>query len=230
MGTKVELTTSDEKNISAYVAQPQREPVAGVVVLQEIFGVTKHIQKVADGYAQAGFTAIAPALFDRAEPGLDLNYDDAGMKKGISIALALDVNDTLKDIQAAIAYLHKSGLKKVGVVGFCWGGTLAWLANTRLKINASVSYYGGRISQYAAEQPGAPAIMHFGEQDAHIPTSEIEAIRAAHPEMEVYMYPAGHAFNRDVGESYNPEAAKLARERTLTFLRETLLVGETRSR
>ena len=196
------------------------------MVIQEIFGVNAHIRSVADGYAQDGFLAVAPAIFDRVERDVDLGYDTSEMQKARSFIPRLDIDKTVLDIAAALDFARKTTGKKVGVAGYCFGGTLAWLAATRLRPDATVGYYGGGIGKYAGENPSAPVMLHFGREDTHIPPEEVEKVHSAHPEVEIYWYDAGHAFNCNPRPSYNPEAARLARERSLAFLKK-FLVGNS---
>jgi carboxymethylenebutenolidase len=225
-GTKlseyVTLNTEDGVEVSAYVAHPEGEPVAGLVVVQEIFGVNQHIRSVADGYARDGFLAVAPALFDRIERGVELGYEGADMQRAMGFIPKLDMQKSLEDVAAAIKFAGIATEKKVGVVGYCYGGTLAWLAAARLHPAVAVGYYGGRTAKYADESLSAPVILHFGKLDAHIPEEEVEKIHAAHPEVEIYWYDAGHGFNCDARASYNKEAAHQARERSLSFLKQHL--------
>jgi len=222
MTESIRLTAADSHELSAYVACPEGEPIAGLVVVQEIFGVNPHIRSVADGYARDGFRAVAPALFDRIERGVELAYEGAGMEKAMTFVPKLDLEKALADVAAAMEFAAHAVGKKVGVVGYCFGGTLAWLAATRLHPAAAVGYYGGRIANYAAETPSAPVMLHFGRQDKHIPAEEVEKIHAAHPDVEIYWYDAGHGFNCDARASYNKEAAQLARQRSLSFLKKYL--------
>jgi carboxymethylenebutenolidase len=223
MGKHVTLTAADGQQLDAYVARPRGEALAGLVVVQEIFGVNAHIRSVADGYAKDGFLAVAPALFDRIQPKVELGYEPSDIQKAMSFAPRVDINKTMLDVAAAIDYATGATHKKVGVVGYCFGGTVAWLAATRLHPAAAVGYYGGRIANYASETPSAPVMLHFGKDDAHIPASAVDQVHAAHPEVEIYWYEhAGHAFNRDIGPGYNPDAAKLARQRSLDFLSKHL--------
>lgn len=223
MGEHVTLTAADGQKFDAYVAHPEGELLAGLVVVQEIFGVNAHIRSVADGYAKDGFLAVAPALFDRIERGVELGYDPPDMQKAMSLIPKIDVEKALLDVGAALDYAAKGTHKKAGIVGYCFGGTMAWLAATRLHPAAAVGYYGGHIANYAAETPSAPVMLHFGKEDAHIPASAVEKVHAAHPEVEIYWYEnAGHAFNRDIGSGYNPEAAREARRRTLDFIKKHL--------
>lgn len=226
MGEHVTLTASDGQKLDAYVAQPEGAPIAGLVVIQEIFGVNAHIRSVTDSFAKDGFLAVAPAMFDRIQPGLELGYEAADREKAMSLVPKISMETSVLDAAAALDYAAKATHKKVGIVGYCYGGTVAWLAATRLRPAAAVGYYGGRIGNFAAETPFAPVMLHFGKDDAHIPASEVEKVKSAHPEVEIYWYEnAGHAFNRDIGPGYNPDAAKLARRRTLDFLKRHLSTG-----
>ncbi len=222
MSESVTLHASDGQALSAYVARPAAQPIAGLIVIQEIFGVNAHIRSVADGYANDGFLAIAPAIFDRIQPGIELGYEGADLQTAMSLMPKLNPEKSVLDIGAAIDYAVKETGKKVGVVGYCYGGSLAWLSATRLHPSAAVGYYGGQIGKYAAENPTCPVMLHFGRQDAHIPPSVAEAVHASHPEVEIFWYDAGHAFNCEPRPSYNAKAAKQARERTLAFLNKHL--------
>lgn len=217
------LRAADGHEFNAYEAESSSPPQHAVVVVQEIFGVNSHIRSVADDYARQGFYAIAPALFDRFERNLELGYGPDGRKKGMQAATQVGLENALKDLQAAIAHAAKTFTnKRVAVVGFCWGGTLAWLAATRLSVGATVGYYGGQIAKFAAEKPTCPVMLHFGEKDAHIPKSEVESIRRQHSELPVFVYDAGHGFNCDQRDSYDQPSAALARQRTLDFLHQNI--------
>lgn len=222
MGERITLRAADGHTLGAYVARPAGEPIAGLVVIQEIFGVNAHIRSVADGYANDGFLAVAPALFDRVERDVELGYEGPDMQKAMSFIPRLDIDKAVIDIGAALDFARKTSGKRCGVIGYCLGGTLAWLAGTRLRPDAVVGYYGGRIGNYAGEKPTAPVMLHFGRKDTHIPAEEVEKVHAAHPEVEIYWYDAGHAFNCEPRPSYNPEAARLARERSVGFLKKHL--------
>jgi carboxymethylenebutenolidase len=213
MGQNVDLTASDGHRLSAYSAMPGSAPRGAIVVIQEIFGVTRHIRAVADQYAAAGFSAIAPALFDRVERGIDVPYTD--MAKGFGYMQALKNENVMLDVQAAIDRVAGTG--KVGVVGYCWGGSMAYLAAARLKVAAAVAYYGGGIDKYLAEKPRCPILFHFGEKDTHIPQSTVEKIKAAVPAGIFFLYPADHGFNCTDRSSFEPKSAKLALDRSLEF-------------
>ena len=193
-----------------------------MIVLQEIFGVNSHIRSVADRYAQEGFLAVAPALFDRVVPGVELEYTDEGRQQGISLAGKLSPEAVLRDIEAAIVHARgavRSG--KVAVVGYCLGGSYAWLSATRLSPDAAVGYYGSKIAAAVGEEPRCPVILHFGRNDKGIPLEQVEKIQAARPGLPVYLYEAGHGFNRDGSPAFVGEAAGLAFSRTLELLRNT---------
>ncbi len=224
MSEHVTLTALDGQMLDAYVARPEGEPLAGLVVVQEIFGVNAHIRGVTDGFARDGFLAVAPAMFDRIEPGVELGYEDADMQRARGFIPKLDLEKALMDVAAAMDFAAQSTGKKVGIVGYCFGGSMAWLAATRLHPAAAVGYYGGLIARHSSENPTAPVMLHFGKNDAHIPESDVETIRTAHPEVEIYSYErASHAFNRDVSPSYSPDAASVARQRTVDFLKKYLV-------
>lgn len=214
----IDLTAADGHGLQAYEALPAGTPRGGIVVVQEIFGVNAHIRGVADGYAAEGYRVIAPALFDRVRPGIELGYTDADIAEGRKIRGQLTFDQALADVAAARKAL---GDGKVGIVGYCWGGTVTWLAAARLPgFAAASSYYGGGIGQFAAEHPRCPTQCHFGEKDHAIPIDEVNAVRNANPAVGIYTYPAGHGFNCDARASFDAPSAKLARERTLAFFRE----------
>ncbi|HEY9568819.1 MAG TPA: dienelactone hydrolase family protein [Thalassobaculum sp.] len=221
MADTLTLTAEDGHKLAAYMAQPEGRPKGGVVVIQEIFGVNAHIRAVADDYAKQGYLAVAPALFDRVRPGIELGYEAADIAEGREIRGKLENDDALLDVAAAADAVKSAG--RIAAVGYCWGGTLAWLAATRLEgFSAVASYYGGGIGGFAAERPHCPVILHFGEQDHAIPMTEVDAVRAAHPELPVHVYPAGHGFNCDHRASFEPKSAEIARERTLAFFSKHL--------
>ncbi len=222
MGQRIELRAADGFGLGAWESTPAGTPKGSVVVIQEIFGVNGHIREVVDGYAEAGYAAVAPQIFDRAEPNVELGYEEADMGRGIELAFQkLQMPNTLADIQAAID--HASAHGRVGVVGYCFGGLLTWLAACELNgVAAASSYYGGGVAGEAQRQPKCPVIMHFGELDAHIPLSDVDKVKAAQPDVPVYVYPADHGFNCDHRGSYDASSADLARQRTLAFFAEHL--------
>lgn len=219
MGTAIRLRASDGHELSAYRADPDGKPRGGVLVIQEIFGINPHVRAVCDDYAREGYAAIAPALFDRVERDVELGYVGEDMRKGVSIVMKLKPGEALQDLQAAADVLAESG--KVGVVGYCYGGTMAWSSAARLeRVAAASCYYGGHIARQLDTKPRVPTQAHFGEQDGSIPLADVEAVRKAHPEVEVFVYPAGHGFNCDARASYHAESAALAKQRTLELFRK----------
>jgi carboxymethylenebutenolidase len=224
MGSHPQFQATDGHSLGAYLARPENPSSAAIVVIQEIFGVNRHIRSVVDDYANNGLTALAPALFDRVQPGLELNYNSADAGRGREIATQIGLDRALLDVAAALSYASQiSGIAKVGVVGFCFGGTLAWLAATRLHPAAAVAYYGAQIAKFAAEQPRCPIMLHFGAKDKHIPASEIQKIEQAHPGLPIFLYEnAGHGFNCDQRPDFESHAAAVARQRTLAFFHSHL--------
>ncbi len=219
MGTNVELTASDGFRLQAYKAAPDGAPRGAVVVVQEIFGVNSHIRSVCDGYAADRYLAIAPAVFDRIKPGIELGYTEADIAEGRRLKGLSPIETALLDVAAARDAVSQAG--KVGIVGYCWGGYVTWMASSRLPgFACAAPYYGGGMIEAIGEQPRCPVMMHFGDKDAVLPVEGIEKLRAAHPKQQVFLYDAGHGFNCDQRGSYNAAAAKLARQRTLDFFRE----------
>ena len=218
MSQQIELVAADGHRLGAYVAAPQGAARGAVVVIQEIFGVNSHIRSVADGYAGEGYLAVAPALFDRLERGLEIGYGDADIQRGIALKGKSPNDKALLDIAAAIAHAQQAGGGKVGSVGYCWGGLLSWLSACSLDgLAAAVCYYGGGMPDQKQLQPRCPVLAHFGRQDHAIPLAGVEAFRAAQPGVELHLYDAGHGFNCDQRGSYDAASAKLARERSLAF-------------
>ena len=218
MGAAIALTSPDGFRLSAYCAEPAGTPRGGLVVVQEIFGVNAHIRSVCDGYAADGYLAVAPALFDRYQRGVDWGYSPEDIARGREVRAQADAAAALMDIVAARDAAAKAG--PVGIVGYCWGGFIAWLAAARVDgFAGAIAYYGGGMPDAAGEQPRCPVLAHFGEQDAMIPVAGVRALAAAHPAMEVHLYAAGHGFNCDQRASFDPAAAAVARERSLAFLR-----------
>ncbi len=215
MGENITLAASDGFELGAYVATPAGAAKGAVVVIQEIFGVNQHIREVTDGYAADGYFAIAPKIFDRIERDIELGYEEADMGRGIDLAFQqLDLATALGDIQTAIN--HASAEGKVGVVGYCFGGLLTWLSACDLDgVAAASSYYGGGVAGQMEKTPKCPVIMHFGELDAHIPMSDVDAVKAAQPDTPVHVYNADHGFNCDHRASYDATAAATAKARTL---------------
>ncbi|MFT7601396.1 MAG: carboxymethylenebutenolidase [Acidimicrobiales bacterium] len=210
----VQLTSADGHTFDAYEAG---DGDRALIVVQEIFGVNPHIRSVTDRAAEAGFRAIAPAFFDRVEKNVELSYEGDDFGAGIGFAGKLDWDNTMADVAAAIEHVRAQGATKVGITGFCWGGTTTWLAAAKSNVDAAVGYYGGGIHSFIAEQPKVPTMLHFGELDAHIPMEGVREVEAAHPGVTVHTYNANHGFHCDARADYDQPSAALAWTRTLDF-------------
>lgn len=211
------LMARDGHKFTAYIAKPAAHARGGVVVVQEIFGLTPHVQRLADSYAAAGYLAVAPALFDRIRRDLVLGTTPPEIERALGYRKQIDAHHAVLDIAAAAAFARHAG--KVAAIGYCWGGLLAWIAAGEVGLGAAVSYYGSGIGQHLSRTPSCPMLLHFGERDASIPLTEIEHIRTAFPQGHYCLYDAGHGFNNeDRPEHYNAAAAVLARTRTNSFL------------
>ena len=226
MGQWIPLDTPAGR-IAAWLAEPAGAARGGLVVVQEIFGANAHIRAVAEGYAADGYVVLAPAFFDPVEPGVELGYDQAGTARGRELVAQLGLDAALQIVAAAAAWLQarlagRGEPTAVGTVGYCWGGTVALLSALRLGL-PSVSYYGARNLPFLEDpqlvaRPRAPVMFHFGQDDPLIPDAAVQAHRQALPGMEVFTYPAGHAFNREVdADAYHAPSAALARQRSLAF-------------
>ncbi len=215
MGGRIQLDSRfDGFRLGAYHAAPPDARRGGLVLIQEIFGVTDHIRELADGYARDGYETIAPAFFDRLEPGFEADYAGDGAARGAAWSQATPWDQVAGDLQAAIDALKPP----VFAVGYCWGGTAAWLAACRSTgLAAASSYYGRRIPELVQETPACPIILHFGRDDASIPMDQVEALHARHPDLPVFLYPAGHGFASDRRRDYHADSARLARLRTLSL-------------
>jgi len=219
MGRDVILATPSGP-VNAWRADPPHGAAAlgAVVVIQEIFGVNAHIRSVADGYAAAGYVALAPALLDPVARHVELAYDADGFARGRELVDALGTERAVGILRSCRGALQTEGHRGIGVVGFCWGGTLAFLANTRLALPA-VSYYGARTVPFLDEPLQAPMLFQFGAQDSAIPPEDIACHRSAQPDAELLVHPGGHGFNRDVDpDHYHAASAAAARRATLAFL------------
>ena len=222
MGHAIQLNTTRLHCIGAWLARPHGKLKGGLVVAQEIFGVNAHMRAVVDRFAAHGYVAIAPAFFDHVETGVELGYDEEGFRRGRELAGEVGLDLALEDVASAAEAIASAG--RIGCVGYCWGGTVALLAATRLGMPA-VSYYGARNVNYLAETPRAPLMLHFGERDSSIPAEAIARQRATWPQADVYTYAAGHAFDRTVdAQAWDPPSANLALERTLAFFDHHLAV------
>jgi carboxymethylenebutenolidase len=215
MGEHITLQAGDGHRFGAWAAGDPASP-RRLVVVQEIFGVNRHMRAVTDTFASQGYRAIAPALFDRAERDVELAYDRESARRGMALRAAIPEAAVLADIEAAATALEGG---PTGIVGYCWGGTIAWWGATRTtRFAAAVGWYGGGIAASREATPHCPVQLHFGEADAGIPATDIAAIQAAQPDVEIFVYPgAGHGFGATERDSFDPEATRSAQERTLAF-------------
>jgi carboxymethylenebutenolidase len=219
LGKSLSLTASDGHRLGAYRADPSGKALGGVVVIQEIFGVNHHIRAVCDRFAAAGYSAVAPALFDRFVRDFQSGYSPEEIAKARSYLANIDWDAFMRDTKAAVDEIKASG--PVAISGFCMGGTVAFLGATRLDgLSAAVCFYGGQIIRFADEKPKCPTQMHFGEKDDHIPMSDVATIRSKRPECDIHVYPAGHGFYCDERASYHAESAQLAWDRTLAWIKK----------
>ena len=214
MSGSIKLRAEDGHEFHAWRADPSSQRKGGVVVVQEVFGVNAHIRDLCERFAGLGYAAIAPALFDRIQPGVELDYDEAGVVKGRELVGTLGWDGPMLDIWASAKALRADG--KVGVVGYCWGGTVAWLAGCRLDVGCVSAYYGRHIVEFVEEKPRCPSILHFGAEDALIPPENVKKVRSAYPDVPLCVYKgAGHGFNCERRADFRPEAATTALQRTL---------------
>ena len=227
MSNEISIRCADDFAMGCYRAEAVGETTGVVVVIQEIFGVNTHIREVADGYAQSGYTAYAPKLFDRIGADIELGYTESDMAKGIDLAFnKLDLAQVISDVQATVEQIAANSDKKIGVVGFCFGGLISWLSAAQVNgLSAAIGYYGGGIAGQLDQSPRCPTMLHFGELDAHIPLSDVDKIRQANPEVPVHVYAADHGFNCDHRGSFDAAAAELALSRSLEFFEQELVVN-----
>jgi carboxymethylenebutenolidase len=221
LGTKISLTATDGFKFGAYRADPQGKPKGGLVLIQEIFGVNHHIRNTCDRFAAQGYLTIAPQVFDRYARDFETGYSLEQVAEARKIIPQVDWAAMLRDTAATIDAVKAAG--PAGIVGYCMGGTVSFLAAAKLDgLSAAICYYGGMIAKNADEKPKVPTQMHFGEKDEHIPMTDVDLIRKKRPECEIYVYPAGHGFSCDERGSYDEPSAKLAMERTLAWFSKTL--------
>lgn len=218
MGDTINITGADGFGFGAYHAAPTGERKGGVIVVQEIFGLDEHVRRDVDRWASLGFEAIAPSMYDRREIGFTAGHDPQGMQAGIAHAMATPLDQAMGDIAACRDFLSPRG--KVNIVGYCYGGSMAWLAAAKVSgLSAASSYYGSMVQANAGLQPLCPVIVHLGRLDTHISADALkDAVLAAHPEVPIYIYEdAGHGFNNDDPERHDNASAELARARTVAL-------------
>lgn len=221
MGHWIELKPEGAGPIRAWQAEPEGRPRAAVVVIQEIFGVNAHIRSLTDRIAVDGYLAVAPCVFEHVEKDFDVGYDPESRARGMAVVAQVDREQTMRDVAAAIRVAQEGG--KVGIVGFCFGGTIAWAAAcTQPGLSAAVCYYGGGILGLRDLKPRVPTMLHFGEKDEHIPVAGVREFAARHSDLPVHLYLAGHGFSCDQRQSYDAPSAALAWTRTLEFFRKHL--------
>jgi carboxymethylenebutenolidase len=219
LGSHITLTASDGFKLGAYRADPTGPVKGGLVVIQEIFGVNHHIRAVCDRFAALGYASIAPAIFDRYQPNFESGYTPADIEVARQYIGKADMGKMLADTQATIDALRSTG--KVGIVGYCLGGSLAFLAACRLTgLSCAIGYYGGMVAKNADEKPKVPTMLHFGETDHSILMSDVEIVKQKRPDIETFVYPAGHGFSCDERGSYHEPSHKQALERTLGLLKK----------
>lgn len=217
-GQMIDIQAKDGFTLGAWHAPAQGERKGGLVVIQEIFGITPHIRDVCDGFAADGFEVLAPALFDRTERGFTAEFTAEGFERARKAAGAVEWDKVVMDVQACVDRLKDAG--PVFIVGYCFGGAVVWVAACRVEgLAAASGYYGRLIVDFLDETPRCPIILHFGETDPSIPMENVKRISEAHPDIPVHVYPAGHGFNSDRPELHHEESARLARQRTLDLFR-----------
>jgi carboxymethylenebutenolidase len=216
--SNLQLRAADGHEFSLYLVRPEGPPRGAIVVIQEAFGVNSHIRRVVEQYATEGYVAGAPALYDRQKRGVELGYSPGDLAQGIAYMKNADPAGLLADLDATIQAAARVG--NVGMVGYCWGGQVAYRAACHTNVTAAVAYYGGGIGQLLPETPRCPMMFHYAERDTHIPLTEVEAVRKAYPQGTYHLYPADHGFNCPDRASYDSTSAHLAFSRTLEFFRQ----------
>ena len=219
MGKNITLKASDGHEFAAYRADPAGKPKGCMIVIQEIFGVNDHIRDIANRIAANGYLAVAPCMQDRAQRGFETGYTPPEIEKARAMRGQVKNEDSLKDLRATFDYLKSQNAGKIGVVGYCWGGSLAWLAATEIDgLGCAISYYGGEVANNADKKAKCPVMFHFGEKDASIPLDKVELVKQKQPDHPLYVYKdAGHGFSCDARGSYHPASHELALGRSREF-------------
>jgi carboxymethylenebutenolidase len=215
-GKTIELKSKDGATIDCYHVTPKGTRKGGLVLMMEIFGVTDHIREVCDSYAAEGYEEISPSLYDRQQRNFEASYSPEDIQRSLKLRDAHPIEKSIDDTQMSIDFLKSQGATPVFITGYCFGGSITWLAASRCSgLAAASGYYGRLIIDHANEKPKCPTILHFGRNDHGIPMEGVEKVAAANPEVQVYVYEAGHGFNSDRRTDYHEPSARLARERTL---------------
>ena len=218
MGTTVSIKSSDGHSFDMYIAKPAGQAKGAVVICPEIFGINSHIHSVADQYAEQGYIAGAPALFDRVQRNFIAGYAQADIEAGVAIMQKIPMQSAVADTQAAVAHLRNMH-ERVAVIGYCWGGTVAWVAAAEIpKLSAAICYYPGGLVAQGELKPKCPTMLHLGENDKSPPADAARTVLAGHPTTMAFFYPAGHGFNCDQRGSFDKTAAEQARQRSLALL------------
>jgi len=217
-GKDITLKSGDGADILCYHAKAEGESKGGLVLIMEIFGVTAHIKDLCDDYAARGYDVLSPQLYDRQVKDFQATYSQEDIQESLKLRADNSYENTVLDVQMCIDKLHADGAKKVFITGYCYGGSVSWVAACRAKgLDAASCYYGGAIKQFIGESPKCPTICHFGEKDHGIPMEDVREIEKAHPEVKIYVYDADHGFNSDRRNNYDKAAAELALKRTLAL-------------
>jgi carboxymethylenebutenolidase len=215
-GKTIELKSKDGATIDCYHVRPKGTRKGGLVLVMEIFGVTDHIREVCDSYAAEGYEVISPSLYDRQQRHFEASYSPEDIQRSLKLRDAHPIEKSIDDTQMSIDFLKSQGATPVFITGYCYGGSITWLAASRCTgLSAASAYYGRLIIDHVNEKPKCPTILHFGRNDQGIPMERVEKVAAAHPDVPVYIYEAGHGFNSDRRTDYHEPSARLARERTL---------------
>lgn len=222
MGQFIHCKAVDLHTLDVYLAEPDTPAKAGLIIIQEAFGVNHHIQSLCDAYAKEGYRVAAPALYDRIQKNVQLDYTRADLEHGMGLMNQLDFSKIFLDIEAVMNFLRSTDVEKIGMMGFCFGGTVTWRSAHHFNLDAAVCYYGGSIAQYAHEKPQGPVLLHFGEKDAYISLKDVENITTKNPDVLYHLYPADHGFNCDERGSFDASCAQQAKERTVDFLKRHL--------
>ena len=220
MSHYIKLKTNDNHTFQAYLSQPKHKIKGGIIIIQEIFGVNKHIREICNLYSKNGYLAIAPCLFDREKEMIELSYDMTGVTEGRRLKDLLN-EKSLNEIESSINYVCAAG--NVGIIGYCWGGSLSWRAAcTYHSLSCSVVYYGGEVPKLKHLEPKCPVMCHFGEFDKSIPINDVDEFMKINEKVDVFKYPADHGFNCNHRSQYNQKCSEIAFNRTIKFIEKNV--------